>query len=416
MPAVDFNHGARVINVGTTPRPIALANMRPIGAVMVAPNADNTKFPLNTPVSFFTDDTTMKTAAGTGGNVADIFDAIEDQGVISEIVVVRVAAGAGANPTEVLNNTITNIVGSSASMTGVHAFKGAESHTGTKPRLFIAPGYTDMRISNAANPVVSELVGIANRLKGMIIADADATSRDAANTWRGDFPAEKRIYATTPRGLVFENGAYVARPLAGRVAGLFNKKWKEKGGPYFSPSNQTIGGIGGISRPVSFYDGELDHEANWLNERGLATVIDRTLLWGNRTLGYNQQAGTGDANDMFVNVVITNDAIQESIVKAFRWAMAQNLSNHLGVAIIESVDQFLASLRAVGAIIGGRAWFNKAVNSYADLQSGILRVEYDAEPAAPLENLIFGAHRNPFYYEVLASDIIKALERSNAQA
>ena len=409
MPAVEFNHGTRVISVGQTPRPIALANMRPIGAIMVAPSADNTKFPLNTPVAFFSDDSAMKTAAGTGGNVADIFSAIEAQGVVTELVVVRVALGTGGNPTDILNSTLTNIVGSSSSLTGVHAFKGAESHTGTRPRLFIAPGYTDMRVAGAANPVVTELIGVANRLKGMIIADADATSRDAAHLWRQDFPAQKRIYAATPMGRVWEGSNYVNRPLAGRIAGLFNKKWKAKGGPYFSPSNQVIGGIGGISRPISYYDGELDHEANWLNERGLATVIDRTLLWGNRTLAT-------DANDIFVNVVITQDAIHESVVKAFRWALAENISAHLGVAIIESVDTFLGSLRNVGAIIGGRAWFDKAVNSYADLQSGILRVEFDCEPAAPLENLIFGARRNPFYYEVVANDILKLLERTSAAA
>lgn len=414
MPAVDFNHGARVITVGSTPRPIALANMRPIGAIMIAPNADADKFPLNTPVSFFSDDTAMRTAAGTGGNVADIFSAIDDQGVVCELVIVRVAAGTGANPQAILESTLTNIVGSGSSLTGVHAFKGAESHTGTKPRLLIAPGYTDMRIASAANPAVTALVSIAERLRGMVVADVDASSRDAANTWRGDFAAQKRIYAVTPMGKVFESGSYVNRPLAGRVAALFNKKWKAKGGPYFSPSNQVIGGIGGVSRPISYYDGELDHEANWLNERGLATVIQQNLLWGNRTLGYNQQAGTGDANDMFVNVVITTDAIHESIVKAFRWAMDENMSAHLGVAIIDAVDTFLASLRNVGAIIGGRAWFNKAVNSYADLQSGILRVEFDHEPAAPLENLIFGSHRNPYYYEVLAQDILKLLERNSA--
>ncbi|MGL5447431.1 MAG: phage tail sheath family protein [Rhabdaerophilum sp.] len=419
MPAVDFNHGARVVHAGVTPRPVSLANMRPIGAVLVAPNADSAfqaRFPLNQPVALFSDETEKLQGIGTGGNVADIFDAIEDQGVVSEIVVVRVAPGTGSTPQAILESTLTNIVGSSTSLTGVHAFKGAESATGTRPRLFIAPGYTDMRVTNGANPVVNELVGVANRLRGMIIADVDATSRDAANTWRNDFPAQKRIYGITPMGKVFVNGSYVTRPLSGRVAALFNKKWKEKGGPYFSPSNQTIGGIGGISRPVSCYDGELDHEANWLNERGLTTVIQQNLLWGNRTLGFNQAAGTGDANDMFVNVVITQDAIHESIVRAFRWAMAENMSAHLGVAIIESVDTFLSSLRRAGAIIGGRAWFNKSLNSYADLQSGILRVEFDAEPAAPLENLIFGSHRNPFYYEVLASDILKLLERNTGSA
>ena len=92
---------------------------------------------------------------------------------------------------------------------------------------------------------------------------------------------------------------------------------------------------------------------------------------------------------------------------------------HIGVlqALEEAgIGINMISGSSMGAIIGGRAWFDKAVNSYADLQSGILRVEFDAEPAAPLENLIFGSHRNPYYYEVLASDILKLLERNAASA
>lgn len=415
MPATDFNHGTRVIGAGSTPRPIALANMRPIGAVMVAPNADAAKFPLNEPVTFYSDDAAMLTAAGTGGNVADIFDAVADQGVVCEMVVVRVAEGAGATPAAKLSGTLANIVGSAASLTGVHAFKGAQSHVKVKPRLFVAPGYTDMRVDNAANPVVTELDGIATRLRGMIVADADASSKTAAYQWRQDLGPRKRVYAVTPAGKVFEEGSYVSRPLSGRVAALFNKKWKEKGGPYFSPSNQVIGGIGGVSRPISFYEGELDHEANWLNVRGLATVIENNLLWGNRTLGYDQEAGTGDANDMFANVVMTLDAIDESILKAFRWAIDQNMSSHLGVAIVEQVDTFLGELYAAGATVSrGRCWFDKAVNSWADLQSGKMRFEFSREPAPPLEDLIFGAHRDPGAFEVLASDIIARLNSRNA--
>lgn len=412
MPATDFNHGARVIQAGQTPRPVALANLRPIGALLIAPEADPAKFPLDEPVAFFSNDLAMKQAAGTGGNVAEIFDAIEDQGVVTEIVAVRVASGAGSTPVDILNNTITNIVGSGANLTGVHAFKGAESHVGVRPRLFIAPGYTDMRVAAAANPVVAELAGVATRLKGMVIADADATSKAAAYTWRQDFGANKRIYAVTPAARVFQGGSYVMRPLAGRVAALFNRKWKERGGPYFSPSNQTIGGIGGTSRPISCYPGELDHEANWLNVRGLATVIENNLLWGNRTLGYDPEAGIGDPNDMFVNVVITLDAIDESIVRAFRWAMDQNFSTHLGVAIVEQVDTFLGELHQIGATVTrGRCWFDRAVNSWADLQSGKLRFEFSREPAPPLEDLIFAAHRDPGAFEILASDIIARLNQ-----
>lgn len=412
MPATDFNHGARVIQAGQTPRPVALANMRPIGAVLIAPEADPAKFPLDEPVAFFSNDLAMKQAAGTGGNVAEIFDAIEDQGVVTEIVAVRVAAGAGSTPVDILNNTLTNIVGSGASLSGVHAFKGAESHVGVRPRLFIAPCYTDMRVAGAANPVVIEMAGVAARLKGMVIADADATSKEAAYAWRQDFGANKRIYAVTPAARIFQSGSYVTRPLAGRIAALFNRKGKERGGPYFSPSNQTIGGIGGTSRPISYYPGELDHEANWLNVRGLATVIENNLLWGNRTLGYDPEAGIGDPNDMFVNVVITLDAIDESIVRAFRWAMDQNFSSHLGVAIVEQVDTFLGELHQIGATVTrGRCWFDRAVNSWADLQSGKLRFEFSREPAPPLEDLIFAAHRDPGAFEVLAADILARLNQ-----
>lgn len=415
MPATDFNHGTRVISAGSTPRPIALANMRPVAAMMVAPNALADKFPLHEPVSFYSNDTAMVAAAGTGGNVADIFGAIEDQGVICEMVVVRVPEGEGATPAARLSATLQNMVGSAASMTGVHALKGAQSHVKVKPRLLIAPGYTDMRVDNAANPVVTELDGIATRLRGMVIADADASSKTAAYQWRQDLGARKRVYAVTPAGKVFEGGTYVPRPLSGCIAALFNKKWKARGGPYFSPSNQIIGGIGGVSRPISFYEGELDHEANWLNVRGLATVIENNLLWGNRTLGYDPEAGTGDANDMFVNVVITLDAIDESILKAFRWAMDENLTSHLGVAIVEQVDTFLGELYAIRATVArGRCWFDKEVNSWADLQSGKLRFEFSREAAPPLEDLILAGHRDPGAFEVLAQDIIARLSSRNA--
>ncbi|MEZ5878967.1 MAG: hypothetical protein R3D43_15130 [Tepidamorphaceae bacterium] len=71
-------------------------------------------------------------------------------------------------------------------------------------------------------------------------------------------------------------------------------------------------GITGTARPVSYYDGETDHEANYLNENRIATIIENGLLWGNETLAL-------DPLWRFVNVRRTRDAIHKAIVQSFRW-------------------------------------------------------------------------------------------------
>ena len=201
--------------------------------------------------------------------------------------------------------------------------------------------------------------------------------------------------------------AQVIKPASARVAGLFVKRDKQYGGPYWSPSNQAMLGITGTARPVSYYDGETDHEANYLNENRIATIIENGLLWGNETLAL-------DPLWRFVNVRRTRDAIHKAIVQSFRWAMDKNLGPHLAVAIIQSLGNFLDELKAVGAIIDGRAFWDRDLNSNESLQSGILRVEFDAEEAPPLQDLQFGSRRNVLYFDTLAADILEALDQRAA--
>jgi phage tail sheath protein FI len=74
------------------------------------------------------------------------------------------------------------------------------------------------------------------------------------------------------------------------------------------------------------------------------------------------------------------------------------------------VNAFLRHLISVGAIIGGRAWLDPTLNTPDQLQQGKLYVDFDLEPPAPLEHLIFRAHRNGQYYEELVADAIRTLE------
>ncbi|MEZ5878966.1 MAG: hypothetical protein R3D43_15125 [Tepidamorphaceae bacterium] len=78
------------------------------------------------------------------------------------------------------------------------------------------------------------------------------------------------------------------------------------------------------------------------------------------------------------------------------------------MAIIQSLGNFLDELKAVGAIIDGRAFWDRDLNSNESLQSGILRVEFDAEEAPPLQDLQFGSRRNVLYFDTLAADILEA--------
>lgn len=399
MPTTEFFHGTRVFKTGETTRPISVDDYSTVGAAVIAPNADPNVFPEDVVTTIFTNDADARTALGSGGNVDAVLDAIDDQGVVAELQVVRVALGAGTGQTQI-ENTIANIVGSGADYSGVHAFKQA-----SKPaKLIIAPGYDSQRISNAKNPVAAELEGICTRLKAIKLLNTPDASKEAAEIYRNDFPDDPRAYLLHPSARVLSGASIITQPLSGRAAGLFVKRDKSVGGPHESPSNQSIGGIVGVSRPISYYAGEPDSEANWLNGKRIATVKNGFILWGNETCAL-------DPLDRFVNVVRVQDLVDDAVIKGFDWAMDKNLSVPLGTAIVQSLQSFLDELTAKGAILGGRAWFQRDLNSNESLASGVLRLEYDREPPAPLQDLQFGARRNLTYYATLADGILQSLDR-----
>lgn len=414
MATAPYNHGVRVFDAGETERPISAANLTSIGIVL--PTDDSAPsvaaFPLNEPVHFYTNDAAKMAALGVNNPMKDAVDAIVKQGVTASIVAVRVAKGLTADA------TITNIVGSAATMTGIHALRYAKGATGVEPGLIIAPGFTSQRTGNVKNPVMAEAEGVAAALKAIAIGDAPGTTKAAAMAYAADF-SSRYVYLVEPAVKVQGQAGAVIKPASAFVAGLFIKRDKEKGGPYHSPSNQPIAGILGTSRPITYFDGESDHEANYLNERKLNTIIPAVTVQGaggaaaaNGTILWGSETTSLDPLWRFVNVVRTRAAIEKAIPPAFRWAMDRNLSVQLGVSIIRSLQIFLDELTAVGAILGGRAYWLKDMNSNMNMRSGILRVEFDAEEAPPLNDLQFGSRRNSVYFDTLSDDILSSLDRA----
>jgi phage tail sheath protein FI len=409
MSTASYNHGVRVFDAGVSELPIQAADRSPIGLAVTAPLADEDTFPLDEPVHFYSNDTEKVALLGATGTAKAAIDAINDQGVVASIVMVRVAEGVD------IAATLTNMAGNSATQTGVNAFRYARGHTGVEPGILIAPGFTSQRPDAAKNPVMAELEGISSALKAIKIGDCPSTTKEAALAYRADF-SDRYTYLVDPA--VKLAGAVVA-PASARAAALFVKKDKAKGGPYWSPSNQAIGGIVGTARPISFFDGEADHEANYLNENRINTIIPAVTIQGaggavsaNGTILWGSETTSEDPLWRFINVVRTRAAIEKAIPPAFRSIMDENLSAQLGIAIIRSMQIFLDELTAIGAILGGRAYWLKEMNSSQSLRSGILRIEFDAEEAPPLNDLQFGSRRNSVYFDTLANDILTGLDRA----
>jgi phage tail sheath protein FI len=332
-------------------------------------------FPLNTPVLVTgsrTQAAGLDTVGSKEGTLPDAIDAIFDQAG-AMVVVVRVTEGVDAAATK------TNIIGGINA--GVQVFLNAESIVKVTPRILIAPGFSSEK------EVVAELLGIADQLKAVIIADGPNTNDAAAISYRENF-GSKRVYIIDPNVKVWDtiSNSEISLPVSARVAGMIAKSDNERGF-WWSPSNREIYGITGISRAIGFALGDINAIANYLNENEVATVIqkDGYRLWGNRTC-------SADPKWAFLSVVRTADMIHESLLRAHLWAVDRNITKTYLEDVQEGVNDYLRHLVAVGAILGGSCWADPDLNTPDQIADGKVYFDFDFTPPYPAEHITFRSH------------------------
>jgi len=398
-----FLHGVEVIDIDSGARPIRTVKSSVIGLVGTAPEADAEKFPLNTPVLIAG---TRKAAAGlknadtlsdNEGTLPKAIDGIFDQaGAL--IVVIRVAEGDVESETDTLTNIRGGVDETSGEYTGVHALLAAESIVKVTPRILIAPGFTQ-ELS-----VATELQGIADRLRAVVIVDGPNTNNAAAIDYSSNFG--KRMYVVDPWVKAFSPGSSVEtiEPASARVAGLIAKSDNERGF-WWSPSNQQILGITGTARAIDFVMGDQNAQANLLNAgdangaSAVATIIQQNgyRLWGNRT-------STNDSKWAFLSVVRTADLINDSLQRAHLWAVDRNITKTYLDDVLEGVNAYLRELKALGAIINGNAWADPELNTPTSIASGKVYIDFDFTPPYPAEHITFRSHLvNDYLLEILAA-------------
>jgi phage tail sheath protein FI len=339
------------------------------------------------------DDYTVDAAAGTISRVAD--------GDIAALSTLKIAF-TYVDPTKV---AMADIIGGfeDSDFSGIEALRAAQSVVHVTPRILIAPGFTGSRPEDAANPAIGALLGVANRLRGVVIADGPNTTEEAAITHRDDW-GSNRLYIVDPAVTVFDTftGANKQQPASIHAAALLAKTDQERGF-WWSPSNQLLEGIVGTSRPIDFALSDPNCVANYLNENEVATIIrmDGFRLWGNRTC-------SADPKWAFLSVRRTADMIYESIEQGHLWAMDRPFSAQLLIDIAEGVNAYLRDLKARGAILGGTCWLDPELNTKEIMEAGQTFYDFDIEPAGPMERLTFRAHRNNGYYEELVAQVAQA--------
>lgn len=295
-----------------------------------------------------------------------------------------------------------HVIGSqnNQTFTGIQALLSAAAKVKMKPRLLLAPRFTEEFSTETANAVITELNQVARVLGARVVCDAPQTDIDSAIVHGSFFTGENdRVYMHFPYDVVRDPedaNATVERPAAPSIAGLIAVV-DNKEGFWNSPSNHERSGILGISRDLSFGAQDSETDVGRLNAAGISTTIFSDSaptggfrLWGNR-----------QTNLQFLSVQRTADMITESIAVAHIWAVDRNINVGLLEQIVQSIKAYLRILEANGALVPNPspdseqfndAWADPDLNTPDSVAEGNLFIDYRFNPAFPAEHIIFRAH------------------------
>ncbi len=361
MAETPLKHGITVVEVVEGPRTLRTVATSIIGLVAIASDADETTFPLNTPVRL-SDLPAAIIKAGKDGTLAKTLAAIDDQ-VRTLVVVVRVEEGTGETPEEIELATSQNVA------EGIKALQTAEQICHVRPRILIAPGLDTLSVTTAMGVIAEKLNAIA-----YVSCGKSATVQEALTMVQGLSGRELRpIYGDW---LVGENVVYATAVAAGARAAL-----DQKVGPHKTLSNVTVKGVTGMTTAVSWDLQNENTDAGVLNAAGICVLVQRDgfRYWGNRGLA-------NEPKFSFESAVRTAQILRDTVAEGLLWAIDKPLYPSLAIDIIETINTKFDELRDAGIILGAKARLadNNTTTSLAD---GQLKIVYDYTPVPPLEHL-----------------------------
>lgn len=298
---------------------------------------------------------------------------------------------AGVTPAQIIGTTSVNGVRS-----GMQAFEDSYNLFGFSPKILSASEYSRQ------NGIAVELISSANKIKAFALIEAPTgTTPTQAIAGRG--PASAINFKTSDERAVLlypaltaynaRSGVNESRPYSDYFAGVWANSIIENGF-WFSPSNKEIRNVVGTEVNISASLSNPSSEANLLNEAGIVTVFNAfgtgLRTWGNRSAAW--PSSTFPTN--FLSVQMTQDIIHASIEQAILQFIDLPINQALIDAIRESVNGFMRSLIARGAIIDGFCKFDRSKNSNEEIGNGHLTFDIEFMPPTPGERITFDSFIN----------------------
>lgn len=373
--AEDYHHGVRVIEVDDGTRPLRTPSTATVGFVATAEDADPITFPLNTPV-LATNISAAAGKAGTKGTLARTLEAIGAQ-INPATVIVRVAEGE--TPAETQSNVIGG-TDQNGRYTGIRALLAAQSKGPLiKPRILGVPG-----LESAA--VLAELASTAQKLRGFAYGSVpDMNTMEEVAAFRETY-GQRELMLIWPDFVGWDTRTNTESRIVASAAALgLRAKIDTDIGWHKTLSNVPVNGVTGISRDVFWDLQDPATDAGYLNAKDITTLVNKTgfRFWGSRTCAGPQSLYP------FENYTRTAQVVADTVAEGHLWAVDQPLHPSLIRDIIEGINSKFRTLKNLGYIIDGSAWWDDAPNTKETLKSGQFWIDYDYTPVPPAENIVF---------------------------
>lgn len=407
--------GVSIIREDNEPRVAVDADLSVVGIIGTAPAAVALTYPLDTPVSIYSNDAAAVEALGATGTLRNAINLINAQlgefQAAARVVVVRVAEGLNEA------TTLANVVGNGTT-TGLSAFLRAGPDLGVIPRLICAPGFTEQQEEDEdnpgqflANPVCAALPAILSQLLAHAVVSVDASTEAKAIDARETL-ASSRIIPIASGVKVQVGTSVVTMDAAPAVIGVAVRRDFEKGGlPFWSWANQPIQGIVGLERNIAFSITDGANEGQTLLAANLGIIVrgqmgvEASLTSSGFVFIGTDNAGT-DALWQFYNVTRGRDFIHLKVLASVKQYLGRfNINRQTVEAILNTIRLALDDLQAEGAILGHRVSFRESDNTPEDLRAGQITVLFEAEEAPVLRKITVRSARFRPALEALISEL-----------
>lgn len=362
--SATYLHGPEVLILDNPQKPIRVLRASVIGLVANADDADAVTFPLDTPVMVRSKK--VIALAGTTGTLKNSLTDIYNQG---GALVVVIRTEEGSDDAEAQTN-ISGAIGADESRTGIEALAHAEALTGVRPRLLIAPEYSNIPLIGA------QLESVAKKLRAIAIIDGSEGTLAEVDAERSLYEKALFLNPGIAYGDATRKGSAAA---AGHIVRI-----DEEFGYWHSPSNHKIFNITGTSVPVDHVLGESTSLSNLYSEKNITTIVRQDggfYLWGNCLTD-----GTLITHERIKNIVA------DSVLAAHQKYIDKNQTAEYVDSVLSRVDNFLRILKKRGVIAAGSVWYDPELNDDAALANNQVFFDYELALYSLAERMTFRQH------------------------